>query len=92
MNEGRAFNKPLLYDQETDQVFPDFVLTDCVGGEVPMEVFGRNDEDYLKRKAEKTALYDARHGRGGWWFWEASAGARSEDVPPFPPASRSTPK
>jgi hypothetical protein len=90
VNEGRAFNKPLLYDQGDDNVFPDFVLTDCASGEVPMEVFGRSDEVYLKRKAEKTALYDQRYGRGGWWAWDATQGSNSAGIPPFPEPSRPT--
>lgn len=83
VSEGRSFNKPLRYNQAEDDVFPDFVLTDCAGGEVPMEVFGRDDEDYLKRKADKTIYYDRRYGKEGWWCWDAAQG-RAE-VPPFPP-------
>lgn len=86
VNEGRSFNKPLRYNQEQDDVFPDFILTDCAGGEVPMEVFGRDDEEYLKRKADKTAYYDRQYGVGGWWCWDATKG-RTE-VPPFPPQRR----
>jgi hypothetical protein len=86
VSEGRSFNKPLLYNQEEEDVFPDFVLTDCAGGGVPMEVFGRDDEDYLKRKADKTAYYDRQYGVGGWWCWDATKG-RAE-VPPFPPQRR----
>jgi hypothetical protein len=86
VSEGRSFNKPLLYNQDEDDVFPDFVLTDCASGEVPMEVFGRDDEDYLKRKADKTAYYDRQYGQGGWWCWDASK-CRAE-APPFPPQKR----
>lgn len=81
VSEGRSFNKPLLYNEE-DDVFPDFVLTDCAIGEVPMEVFGRDDECYLKRKAGKTAYYDRQYGVGSWWCWDATKD-RAE-VPPFP--------
>jgi hypothetical protein len=86
VSEGRSFNKPLRYDQVRDVVFPDFVLTDCASGEVPMEVFGRDDEDYLKRKAEKTAYYDKQYGVGGWWCWDATKGR--EEIPPFPTQRR----
>lgn len=82
VSEGRSFNKPLLYNQVEADVFPDFVLTDCASGEVPMEVFGRDDEDYLKRKADKTAYYDRQFGVGGWWCWDATKG--QAEVPPFP--------
>jgi hypothetical protein len=43
VNEGRSFNKPLRYNHGEDEVFSDFVLTDCASGRVPMEVFGRDD-------------------------------------------------
>ena len=85
VDEGRAFNKPLRYNQAQDIVFPDFVLTDCASGEVPMEVFGRTDEDYLKRKNEKTVYYDKKYGTGGWWCWDATA---SNLVPAFPLQAR----
>lgn len=85
VNEGRAFSKPLRYNQASEVVFPDFVLIDCAGGEVPLEVFGRTDEEYLKRKAEKTAYYDKRYGDQGWWRWDAT---RDIAVPTFPPKAR----
>ena len=85
VEEGRAFNKPLLYNQDVDAVFPDFVLTDCARGEVPMEVFGRSDESYIERKNEKSAYYDRRYGAGGWWSWDATQG---KTIPPFPPLAR----
>jgi len=87
VDEGRAFSKPLLYNQAEDAVFPDFVLTDCAGGEVPMEVFGRSDEDYLKRKREKAAYYDRQYGAGGWWSWDATGG---DAIPPFPALAKAT--
>lgn len=81
VEEGRGFNKPLRHNQDEDVVFPDFVLTDCASGEVPMEVFGRNDEDYLKRKNEKTAYYNRRYGADGWWSWDAT---EEGVIPAFP--------
>lgn len=44
--------KPMRYDAGADLVLPDFVLTDTPR-EVPMEIFGRDDADYLRRKEEK---------------------------------------
>jgi hypothetical protein len=85
VEEGRAFHKPLLYNQEVEAIFPDFVLTDCVRGEIPMEVFGRSDESYLERKNEKSAYYDRKYGAGGWWSWDAAQG---NTIPPFPPLRR----
>jgi predicted nuclease of restriction endonuclease-like RecB superfamily len=85
VDEGRAYIKPLLYNQAGDVVFPDFVLTDRAGGEVPMEVFGRSDEDYVKRKDEKTAYYNRLYGVGGWWCWDAT---KASSIPPFAPLAR----
>lgn len=85
VEEGRAFSKPLRYNQASEVVFPDFVLIDCASGDVPLEVFGRSDEEYLKRKAEKTAYYDRKYGERGWWRWDAT---RDNAVPPFPPKAR----
>jgi hypothetical protein len=64
VEEGRAFNKPLLYNQEVAAVFPDFVLTDCASEEIPMEVFGRSDELYRAEKREVSLLRQAIWGRG----------------------------
>lgn len=83
--QGRSFSKPLRFDSITDQVLPDFILTDTKR-EVPLEVFGRNDAAYLQRKREKEAYYDELYGRGGWWSWNASANSDAESVPPFPAA------
>jgi hypothetical protein len=88
VDEERSFNKPLLYNQAADTVFPDFVLTDCASGEVPLEVFGRSDEDYVKRKIEKTAYYDKRYGAGGWWSWDATERSDKSAIPPFPARAR----
>lgn len=81
-SDGRAFLKPLRFDADKDQVFPDFVLldTNCAGG-TPMEVFGRTDETYEARKAAKIVFYNANYGTTGWWMWNAAAG---EPVPLFP--------
>lgn len=83
--QGRSFAKPLRYDAGAEQVLPDFILTDTVR-EIPLEVFGRDDADYLRRKEEKTAYYDKQYGRGGWWSWDAAANGAASSVPPFPQA------
>ncbi|MBB2161555.1 DUF1173 family protein [Gluconacetobacter sacchari] len=83
---GRRFSKPLRYDPDAEPVLPDFVLQDtgAAGRRTPMEVFGRTDEAYQARQAEKTAWYDLRYGRAGWWSWEP---AIQPEPPPFPPAA-----
>lgn len=53
--QERSFTKPLRYDAESDQVLPDFILTDTAR-EVPLEVFGRDDAKYLARKDEKRCI------------------------------------
>ena len=85
VKQGRSFTKPLRYDAGAEQVLPDFILTDTAK-EVPLEVFGRDDADYLKRKVEKAAYYDEQYGPGGWWSWDASGNSSHSDFPPFPPA------
>ena len=37
--QDRSFTKPLRYDADSDQVLPDFILTNTAR-EVPLEVFG----------------------------------------------------
>lgn len=83
--EGRSFMKPLRFDPGAGLVLPDFILTDTPG-EVPMEVFGLSDADYLQRKAEKRAYYDERYGTAGWWNWDAAANGAAASMPPFPSA------
>lgn len=85
-HEGRRFRKPLRYDAERQVVHPDFELLDTVDPRgTPMEVFGRDDEDYAARAAEKQQYYDAVYGIRGWWSWDAT---RADHWPPFPPASQ----
>ena len=81
--EGRAFVKPMRYDAGSDQVFPDFILTDTPR-HVPLEVFGRDDATYMCRKEEKRVYYDRQHGKDGWWSWDASLDRSGLNVPPFP--------
>lgn len=82
--EKRACIKPLRYDGEED-VFPDFVLNDVPGTEaLPMEVFGMTTPEYLQRKREKFAHYDAEYGKGNWWFWDV---ADKSEMPVLPSCS-----
>lgn len=78
--QGRSLTKPLRYDAGTEQVLPDFILTDKAK-EVPLEVLGRDDAEYLKRKEDKAAYYNAQYGRAGWWSWDAPASSSPSDVP-----------
>ena len=81
VSQHRSFSKPLRFDASSEQVLPDFLLTDTPK-EVPMEVFGRSDTEYLKRKAAKKVYYDDKFGAQGWWYWDAVGNATN--VPPFP--------
>lgn len=77
----RIFEKPLRYDADKGEVFPDFLLLDTETPQYPMEVFGRTDEAYEARAAEKTTYYK-KHFDGHWWCWRAATG---EAAPPLPP-------
>lgn len=83
VTQGRAFLKQLRFTAGSDQVLPDFILTDTPR-EVPLEVFGRNDAQYLLRKQEKCAYYNAQYGQAGWWNWDAAASDAPSSMPPFP--------
>jgi hypothetical protein len=83
VRQGRSFSKPMRYNAGANLVLPDFILTDT-RREVPMEVFGRNDPEYLKRKDEKRAYYDEQYGRDGWWSWDACANGAVAAIPKFP--------
>jgi hypothetical protein len=85
--EGRGFSKPLRYDADNAVIFPDFVLRDMTK-ETPLEVFGRSDEAYIARKAEKTAYYQAEYGDGYWWCWNAADDPEGRNIPPFPSTDR----
>ncbi|WIL44533.1 DUF1173 family protein (plasmid) [Pantoea agglomerans] len=79
--EKRAFIKPLRYDGEED-VFPDFVLKDVPGVDaLPMEVFGMNTPEYVKRRQEKAAHYDEEYGEGRWWYWDVNV---RKEIPALP--------
>lgn len=81
----RAFTKPLRFDATGDVVHPDFILTDTqdIRG-TPMEVYGRDDEAYLARKAVKDAYYNATYGLDEWWSWDVQSSP--DRWPAFPPA------
>lgn len=80
--EKRLFEKPLRYDASKMDVFPDFILLDCLRERYPMEVFGRSDEAYEDREADKRAYYQEHFG-GDWWCWKvASGGALLPYLPP----------
>ncbi|HCH7473829.1 TPA: DUF1173 family protein [Pseudomonas aeruginosa] len=81
---GRSFDKPLRYDADESEVFPDFWLLDA-GKDYPLEVFGMNTPAYLERKAVKTAWYNREYGGEGWWSWDAAADPKGKNIPPFPP-------
>lgn len=82
VEQGRSFRKPLSYNAEEELVLPDFVLTDA-GREFPMEVFGRSDDSYLVRKAEKGRHYDDKYGPTGWWQWDAAKDSAPATIPKF---------
>jgi hypothetical protein len=85
--EGRGFIKPLRYDADESLVFPDFILQD-MEKEIPLEVFGRSDETYIARQAEKIAYYEEVYGTGHWWCWNAAKDPEGQNIPPFPPSDR----
>ncbi len=83
--ERRQFIKPLIYDSAEDQYHPDFILTDVNGADfVPLEVWGRDTEDYLQHRAVKEKWYQQEFGYS-WWSWDAVRDPRGEEIPTFPP-------
>ncbi|MFI8977309.1 DUF1173 family protein [Nocardia asteroides] len=50
-----GFVKPIRFDPGSDVVLPDFELSGCSA--TVLEVWGRDDPDYLQRKADKLAYY-----------------------------------
>jgi hypothetical protein len=85
----RAFVKPLRFDADEDEVFPDFVLLDTAK-DTPMEVFGRADEAYELRMQEKIEYFQKHFGLSGWWCWHAARDPDGRAIPSFPEkASRS---
>jgi hypothetical protein len=86
VEQRRSFVRPLRFDAGRETVLPDFVLTDTGDPRgTPMEVFGRADEAYAARRAEKARYYDEVYGQAHWWHWDAVASPGR--WPAFPPAS-----
>lgn len=81
--QQRSFSKPLRFDASSEQVLPDFLITDTPK-EVPMEVFGRSDTEYVKRMTAKKVYYDGKFGAKGWWYWDAAANDDARSMPLFP--------
>jgi len=80
---GRTFRKPVRFantgmgkDPKWSSSHPDFVLF-TEKGEMPMEVWGMNTPEYLKKIPERVARYDGRE----IWQWHAY---RNDPMPPFP--------
>ncbi|MFT8700203.1 MAG: DUF1173 family protein [Acetobacter orientalis] len=89
VEQRRSFVRPLRFDAGRDAVLSDFVLTDTDEPRgTPMEVFGRADEAYAARRAEKARYYDEVFGQAHWWYWDAVASPGR--WPAFPPASTRT--
>ena len=82
--DSRSYRKPLRYDADNDATLPDFVLEDCTPS-MPLEVFGRDEPEYVQRKQAKIRHYDAQYGVGQWWHWDATA--QADPPQPFPPKS-----
>jgi hypothetical protein len=78
--QDRVFEKPLRYDTDLDEVFPDFLLLDTDIPLYPMEVFGRTDEKYEKRAVEKQNYY-RQHFENNWWCWKASTDTVIPELP-----------
>lgn len=80
---GRRFIKPLRYDADEDDVFPDFILLDTGDSRgTPMEVFGMTSRQYAERQAVKTAYYNEAFGLTGWWSWIPKEEPTHKNFPP----------
>lgn len=82
--QNRWFEKPLRYDASEEQVFPDFILLDTASRHLPMEVYGRNnDDEYKVRREQKRALYLRTYGADEYWEWLVDP-SNLASIPPFP--------
>ena len=81
--EERAFQKPVRFDADECEYFPDFWLLD-VDESYPMEVFGRTDAEYQAHRERKIHHYDNDYP-AGWWYWDAW---KTDKSPDFPPATK----
>jgi hypothetical protein len=83
---GRTFKKPLRYakaglenDPKWESVHPDFVLGTAGGAEIPMEVWGRDDPEYIQKISARLERY--AHNKITYvWQWHAY---RNDPLPPF---------
>ncbi|WP_338524299.1 DUF1173 family protein [Pseudomonas batumici] len=80
---GRRFEKPLRYDADECEFFPDFWLLD-MKQDFPLEVFGMNTPEYLAQKARKTQWYDRVYGTEGWWSWDATEDSKEQRMRELP--------
>lgn len=81
--EGRSFSKPLIYDSAENEYHPDFILTDTQEDSYPMEVWGRENEEYQAHKIIKTEWYQTEYG-DNWWQWDAVSDPDEQRIPDFP--------
>jgi hypothetical protein len=79
---GRRFDKPMRIDLQED-LLPDFELLDTTPPR-PMEVWGRDDQEYNEHKAVKRERYRARGA--ALWEWEAWRDALPPPLPALPSA------
>lgn len=85
-SEGRAFQKPLVYDGER-YTFPDFELLDTDSATRPvLEVYGYSGDEYEARKREKHVEYVRT--RTPYWYWDLKATRDIPSLAAFPPAER----
>lgn len=80
--QSRIFRKPLRFDRTTQLVHPDFELLDTRDPRgTPMEVYGRDTEEYRAHRDVKEAHYRDVYGVGNWWSWNAALREAMPDLP-----------
>jgi len=68
VEQGRSFTKPLRYNQ-SDAVFPDFILFDTRSRHTIMEIYGLSgNEGYDLRKLKKNWIYS--QNEADLWVWD----------------------
>jgi hypothetical protein len=83
----RYFEKPLRFDAHEEVIFPDFLLFDTQFSITPMEVYGRDDPDYIARRDKKRAIYPRCFPGVEPWEWFA---VDHIEPPPLPPKQTRT--
>ena len=79
VDEGRAFEKPLVYDGERS-FFPDFYLLDTALTKKPvLEVYGYSGDKYEAQKRAKHVEYVRT--RTPYWYWDVKLSPH--DIPSF---------